>query len=124
MSLSIRRGQERILVWRRGRWESMPHLTTDLDARGGADTLCGRRVLLGEGVDAMVITSIPADLFIVRGCGSCSRALLRDLRAETEARMADAKGKLRKLLDEASWTWSSTEARDELAARRSRRNAG
>lgn len=35
MSLSVRRGSERISVWRRGRWQSMPHLTSGLDIQGG-----------------------------------------------------------------------------------------
>lgn len=69
-------------------------------------------------MDAMVITAIPADLFVVRGCGVCARALLADLRAETAARIGDAEAKLNRILAQETWTFSAT---DELAARRNRR---
>lgn len=103
-ALSVRRGRESIVVWGRGRWQSMAHSVKHTDVGAiVAETRCGRPVILGEGVDRIALTSLPADLFVAVGCGLCSRRLLADLKSDLQVSIPDAGDRLSKLLGRTKW---------------------
>ncbi len=91
-----------ILVWARGPWRSMPHVTFD-SFSGQISTACGRDVSLGDGVTGIVLTQIKADLFMATGCGLCTQSLLAELRAQAREARPEAKEELRRLLRQLDW---------------------
>ena len=104
-ALAVRRGKVPVVVWGRGRWESRPHtvMMSDIGAIT-AITRCGREVMLSDTVSRICLTQLPADLFLAVSCGLCSRSLVSDLRAELIASIPDARDRLAKLLDKATWS--------------------
>jgi hypothetical protein len=107
--LKVNRGKAPVVVWRRGRWESMPHTVVMSDIGAiTALTRCGREVVLGEGIDQICLTQITTEIFVAIGCGLCARALMSDLRVELAAAIPDARDRLRRTLDGASWADAST----------------
>lgn len=99
---AVRGGKEPIVAWRRGGWQSLPHLTDG--GNGPILTRCGHEVILGYGIDAIVQTQVPSEMFIAVGCGSCRMALVRDLRDDLLAASPDLKAKLREQLRRLEWT--------------------
>lgn len=92
-----------IMVWRRGRWTSMPHLSNGEDA-GAHLTACGRKVaLFDSGVDGIALTGMSAKDFSKIGCGLCWISLTRDWRATALAADPDARLRFLKSLKTMHW---------------------
>lgn len=102
--LTVRNAQKvSIVVWARGGWRSMPHVTYE-SFTGKAETGCGREIALGGGVTGIVLTQIRADLFMATGCGLCAATVLADVRREAREARPEARTELRALLQRLEWT--------------------
>lgn len=84
----------------------MPHL---MQRQGWteAETRCGIRVILGQGVVAITQTQITTEMFFTVGCGMCCISMARDLRKELLELRPELRDKYKRLLKELDWSLAS-----------------